>query len=161
VNVVLLLTTAGAVATILIPNTSLFSRIFWIGTAVLFVLVLPFSSRRRLSKNKYKDKQGYIVFKGSHEYEHRYIAKKVLNRNLIRTEVVHHINGKRDDNRLINLCVMPRHQHDLFHAWLDWKVKKSRKYPSFTEQKRILTDKHYGILLEKAQTNTSRWHSSA
>lgn len=147
-NAALLLTTVCAVATILIPNTNFFSRVFWVGSAAIFIFNFLFFPKRRLSKNEYKDDQGYIVLKGTNEYQHRHIAKQILNRNLLPNEVVHHINGKRADNRLINLCVMDRHQHELFHAWLDWKKKKSGRYPSFKEQKRLLSEKHNGILLE-------------
>lgn len=147
-NAILLVTTACAVAMLLIPNTISFYHYFWIGTGSLFVLLFVFGSKNRSLKNRYTDPQGYIVLKDPNEYEHRHIAKLTLNRNLFRNEVVHHINGKRADNRLINLCVMDRHQHELFHAWLDWKVKKSRKYPSFKEQKQILTNRHNGILLQ-------------
>lgn len=144
----LLFTIACAAATILIPNTSLLSRIFWIGSATILAFNFLFFPKRRYKKHGYTDSQGYIVLTETNEYEHRHIAKKFLHRNLLPNEVVHHINGKRSDNKLINLCVMDRHQHELFHAWLDWKKKKSGSYPTFKEQKRLLTEKHNGILLE-------------
>lgn len=147
-GVVLILTLVCAAATILIPNTNLFSRIFWIGSPLIPALNFLFAPKRRSSKNGYKDHQGYIILDGTSEYEHRHIAKQILHRNLLPNEVVHHINGKRSDNRLINLCVMDRHQHELFHAWIDWKKKKSGSYPSFPEQKRLLRERHNGILLE-------------
>ncbi|MFM6929833.1 MAG: HRDC domain-containing protein [Bdellovibrio sp.] len=149
VNTFLLITTVGAVAMLLIPKTNLFSKIFWVGSATTFIFIFLFFPKRRRPKKSYKDKQGYIVLKGTNEYEHRHIAKNILNRSLLPNEVVHHINGKRTDNRFINLCVMDRHQHELFHAWLDWKKKSSGRYPSFKEQKHLLSEKHNGILLEK------------
>ncbi|WP_413295372.1 HRDC domain-containing protein [Bdellovibrio sp. HCB185ZH] len=42
---------------------------------------------------------------------------------------------------------MDRHQHELVHAWLDWKKKKTGRYPSFKEQKKVLCERHNGILL--------------
>lgn len=86
--------------------------------------------------------------KGRDEYEHRLIAMRTLKRKLFPNEVVHHINGVRSDNRLINLCVMDRRQHELVHAWLEWKRKANGRYPSFKEQKQVLVDEHKGILLE-------------
>lgn len=119
------------------------------GSATISVFIYVLLWQRRYLKNKYKDAQGYIVMKGQDEYEHRLIAKRVLKRNLFPNEVVHHINGVRSDNRLINLCVMDRRQHELVHAWLGWKKKKNGRYPSFQEQKRVLAEEHNGILLEK------------
>lgn len=103
----------------------------------------------RTFKPTYITKDGYVRYKETDEYEHRMYARKVLQRSLYPNEVVHHINGKRIDNRIQNLCVMDRHEHELFHAWLDWKRKKTGAYPRFSEQKAILKDKHAGILLEE------------
>lgn len=102
----------------------------------------------KLSGSTYKNKWGYLVSKEDDELEHRKIAKNILGRNLERNEVVHHINGKRDDNRLINLCVMDRTKHDMWHSYLDWKKKKSGRYPGFPDQKQLLVTEYGGILLE-------------
>lgn len=112
-----------------------------------FVIIPPLVGRVNRLKTAHKD-DPYIFNKETSEYEHRHIAKQILKRNLLPNEIVHHINGKRSDNRAINLCVMDRYEHELFHAWLDWKRKKSGQYPSFKEQKRLLYEKHDGILLE-------------
>ena len=48
--------------------------------------------------------------------EHRYLMEKLHNRKLLPTEVVHHINFRRDDNRLENLVVMDKLSHSKYHC---------------------------------------------
>lgn len=58
----------------------------------------------------YKPKNGYIR-------EHRLIIEKQIGRFLHRWEIVHHINGKKDDNRPENLMVFKgTDNHSRFEA---------------------------------------------
>ena len=54
-------------------------------------------------------KNGYVC-------EHRLVMEKHLGRYLGRKEVVHHLNGKRNDNSLINLQIMTTQEHSRLHA---------------------------------------------
>ena len=50
--------------------------------------------------------------------EHRWIMEQHLNRKLLPTEIVHHINHDKLDNRLENLQVVSRSEHNKIHGFL-------------------------------------------
>ncbi len=104
----------------------------------------------------YVNERGYVVLVKENELAHRYIAKQLLNRDLKPNEVVHHINGRRTDNSIINLCLMDSHKHELFHSWLSWKRTKTGRYPHPKHQRQILTNDYDGILLEQIFSEKSR-----
>lgn len=61
---------------------------------------------------------GYIVMSrnGKTHLEHRLIMEEIVGHPLRNDEVVHHVNGIRDDNRPENLRIMNRREHALCHT---------------------------------------------
>lgn len=53
--------------------------------------------------------------KTGHVMEHRLIMEEYIGRYLEDDEVAHHINGKRDDNRIANLLLMNHGEHSRYH----------------------------------------------
>jgi len=51
-------------------------------------------------------------------YEHIVVAEDCLGRKISNTEVVHHLNGDRSNNKKENLLVLERSQHSKLHMWL-------------------------------------------
>ena len=64
-------------------------------------------------------KKGYVEVlhhDNGYRFEHRVVMEKYIGRSLEKDEVVHHINHERTDNRIENLSIMSKKEHDFLHA---------------------------------------------
>lgn len=74
---------------------------------------------KQVQKTGANKPNSYANGKGKgYAWQHRRIAEEVLNHKLNSNEVVHHLNGKPQDNALTNLIVMSRAKHGALHSYL-------------------------------------------
>ena len=70
----------------------------------------------KLSEHPFCNSHGYVA-------EHRLIMEKKIGRYLNREEIVHHINGDKQDNTIDNLQILSSEEHNTIHH----KNKKQKR----------------------------------
>lgn len=76
----------------------------------------PLSFCSRKCFKAYKDKNAVWYKKRGKIHEHRLVAEQAIGRKLKQTEVVHHIDGNRRNNKPKNLQVISREEHGRIHG---------------------------------------------
>lgn len=67
---------------------------------------------------RYKKPNGYVMVNiapGEYTREHVLVIEQHIGRKLFRDEVVHHLDGNRSNNQLINLMLLTKKEHDRYH----------------------------------------------
>lgn len=91
----------------------------------------------RWKNGKAQIASGYVLIKIGYKkymFEHRLKMQKHLGRKLLKTEIIHHKNGIKNDNRISNLCIMTRAEHAWEHHGERIKhLSKKHKHPFATK----------------------------
>lgn len=79
-------------------------------------------------KEKTMTTDGYwqiSIGKGKHIKIHRWLMEQKIGRKLLSTEIVHHINFNKLDNRIKNLMILTRSEHNNIHSYRHGKYVKT------------------------------------
>lgn len=73
---------------------------------------------------------GYVFVRTNGRYvqKHRQVVEEHMNRPLKSDEIIHHVNGIKNDNRIGNLQVVNRAEHLLIHDPHNWRSREKENH---------------------------------
>jgi len=82
------------------------------------------NKKLNLPRGQYHSYDGYIVLNTTPDGRkqiklHRYMMEQFLGRKLLSSEIVHHINNNKLDNRIENLQIMTKSEHNILHRSME------------------------------------------
>lgn len=78
------------------------------------------NKKLNLPRGQYYSSDKYIILNTTPDGRkqiklHRYVMEQFIGRKLLSSEIVHHINSNKLDNRIENLIIMTKSEHNILH----------------------------------------------
>lgn len=110
------------------------------------------TTKKKTTNIMYKN----ITIDGKSMRTHRYIMEQKLGRKLQSSEIVHHINGLPDDNRIENLMIVTKNNHRTIHAQVGFKKYYESSDPEKKDET-LLKRKDIAHILKISPMTIRRW----
>lgn len=106
---------------------------------------------------RYQSQDGYILVRVGKNYalEHRIVMENYLDRKLNNRELIHHLNGVKDDNRIENLQLVTHSEHSKLDA-NNTPLPRCEKCNKWVGKTHTCVYGTYGMLGKKHSSETKK-----